>query len=202
MTLLTITQNVAKNCGIEPPTTALGNTDPDCVKLVQFANETGQELARRVDWSALRKSQLIEGTGFSASFPLPADYARLTDGWAVTFAGSPVRGGITADEWNSIVPVVGSPRYFQLFGTNIAFYPYPAEGEPVTLTYISSEWTSGGGATFAGDNETTLFPERLVEKGGIWRMKRHIGADYSDYLAEYEADLADSARFDGAVRAP
>lgn len=202
MTLQTIIQNVAKNVGIEPPTTAFDNTDPDCVKLVQFANETGQELARRVDWALMRKSRVIEGTGFAALFDLPEDYARMVEGWGVTHNGNPVRGGLTADEWNALPPVQGAPRYYQVIGQKMRLYPFPPEGDQVTASYISSGWTSDNGTSFSNDNETTLFPERLVEMGTTWRMKRHIGADYSDYLAEYEATLQDFARNDGMVRLP
>ena len=202
MSLLLAMQNVAKNVGIEPPDAIMGNNDPDCVKLLQFANETGQELARRVDWARMRKSRLILGTGFAALFDLASDYARMVEGWGVTVDGNPIRGGLTADEWNSIPPVEGTPRYYQVIGQQIGFYPYPSEGTQITTNYISTGWTSAGGAQFTGDTETTLFPERLLEMGAIWRHKRHISADYSDYLAEYEAALVDFAGSDEMVRLP
>lgn len=203
MTLLSAIQNVAKNVGIEPPASVLGNNDdPDCVKLLQFANETGQELARRVDWAQMRKAKLILGTGFAGLFDLSPDYSRMVEGWGVTQDGNPVRGGLTGDEWNALAPVEGAPRYYQVIGQKISFYPFPSEGLQITAHYISTGWTSAGGSVFAADAETTLFPERLLEMGAIWRYKRHIGADYSDYLAEFEAALADLARFDGMVRLP
>lgn len=202
MTLLTIIQNASKNTGIEPPASVMGNSDPDAVKLLQFANETGQELARRVDWAGMRKSILIEGTGFPALYNLPDDYARMIEGWSITHSGNPVRGGLTADEWNALAPVSGAPRYYQTVSQQIGFYPYPPEGEQITVNYLSIGWTSANKDQFANDGETTVFPERLVEMGTIWRHKRHIAADYSDYLAEYEAALADDARFDGMVRLP
>lgn len=202
MTLLSAMQAVAKNVGIDPPATVLGNDEPDCVKLLQFANETGQELARRVDWALMRKTRLILGTGFAALFDLPPDYSRMVEGWGVTQDGQPVRGGLTGDEWNALAPVQGAPRYYQVIGQKIGFYPFPSEGLQVTASYMSNGWTSAGKDAFTADNETTLFPERLLEMGTVWRHKRHIGADYSDYLAEFEAALADLARFDGMVRLP
>lgn len=202
MTLLTAMQNVAKNTSIVPPDSVVGNTDADCVKLLQFANETGQELARRVDWALLRKTRLILGTGFASLFDLAPDHSRMVEGWGVTHDGSPVRGGLTGDEWNALPPIEGAPRYYQVVGRQIGFYPFPSEGMQITASYLSTGWTSAGNPTFAGDTETTLFPERLLEMGTVWRMKRHIGADYSDCLAEFEAALADEARADGMVRLP
>lgn len=202
MSLLSAMRTVATNVGIAPPDSVVGNIDPDAVKLLQFANETGQELARRVDWARMRKSQLILGTGFAALFDLATDYSRMVEGWGVTQDSNPVRGGLTGDEWNALPPVEGAPRYYQVIGQQIGFYPFPSEGLQITASYLSTGWTSAGGNTFAGDTETTLFPERLLEMGTTWRQKRHVGADYSDYLAEYEAALADEARFDGMVRLP
>lgn len=202
MSLLTSMQAVARNIGIQSPNSVVGNNDPDSVKLLQFANETGEELARRVDWARMRKSQLVLGSGFAALFNLPPDYARMIEGWGVTHDGNPVRGGLTGDEWNSLPPVMGAPRYYQVIGKQIGFYPFPPEGGQLTVNFIGTGWTSLGNAAFTKDDETTMFPERLLEMGTVWRFKRHISADYSDYLAEYEAALADLARFDGMVRLP
>lgn len=201
MSLLSIAQAVAKNTGIEVPDTVQGD-DPDAVKLRQFINETGDELARRVDWSSLRKTATITGTGFSAPYDLPSDYSRLIQGYAVKVNGSPVRGGLTADEWNALTPVQGTPRYFQTAAGKIALYPYPPEGMGVSLTYQNDRWVSGNKKEMSRDDDVSLIPERLLEMGGIWRSKRHIGGDYSDYLSEYEAAIIDLAGFDDRVRIP
>lgn len=201
MSLLTIAQAVAKNTGIEVPDTVQGD-DPDAVKLRQFINETGEELARRVDWSALRKTATLAGTGFNAPYNLPPDYSRLISGLAVRVNGSAVRGGLTADEWNALEPVEGTPRYFQTIANQIALYPYPPEGMPVTLTYQSANWVRPDKREMVADGDETFLPERLIEMGGVWRSKRHIGADYGDYLAEFEAAITDLAGFDDRVRIP
>jgi hypothetical protein len=202
MTLLTIASTVAKNVSIVPPEQVIGNNDPDAVILLQFINEAGQEIARRFDWSGLRKKALILGTGFDAPYDLPTDYARMGQGWGVTVDGNPVRGGLTADEWNALTPKEGMPRYFQTVGAKIQFYPFPAEGVQVTVPYISRHWTSANRATFAGDNESAVFPERLVELGATWRFLRRNKADFSDHLEEFEAAFLDLTRADEAVRLP
>ena len=202
MTLLTIAQGVARNASLELPDTVQSADDPDAVKIVGFINETGQELARRFDWSVLRKTHLIEGTGFDVKFPLPADYSRMTQGMAVAYGVNAVRGGVSDDEWFSLEPAEGAPRYFKLFGASIGFYPYPPEGQPVRLSYISKHWTADGDTFLESDSDIPLIDETLLERGAIWRMRRHIGQDYQDYLAEFEAILADMARADRAERLP
>lgn len=201
MTFLTIMQTVATNAGIEVTTT--GSNDADHVKLAQFINEAGQELARRVDWGPLRKITTIAGTGAAVDHPLPADLDRLAMGMNVSYAGSPVRGSLTPDEWMSLAPIKGAPRYYYLSGSKISFYPYLATGSEVRLQYQSKNWVNNGAkAALTIDTDTSLISEDLIAMGATWRWRRHVGKDFSDYLAEFEAVLVDRAKFDSAVRLP
>lgn len=203
MTLLDITKAVALNVGEEQPSSA---QDADSQKVVLFINETGAELARRVDWSALSKTGTIAGLGTDAPYDLQPDYDRLGRGMAVSVAGTPVRGSLTADEWFSLVRSEGTPRYFRLTGRAISFYPYPALGQDVTISYQSKNWAAdAGGAAKAGmaqDTDVSLIPADLLTRGAIYRFIRHLGKDFSDYLAEYEAALADLAQAEGGIRQP
>ncbi len=202
MTLLTIAKSVAVNVGIEQPTTIMTGSSPDMAKLVEFSQAIATELARRVDWAALRNSTAISGTGTNDDFSLPAGFARLTQGLAVTVGGVPVRGGVSPDEWNALTPVSGTPRYHRLIGNKISFYPYPTNVMTVNVSWQSLNWCSSGGSVWAADSDTALVPEDLIIKGTIWRWRRQLGADFSDYLAEYESALADLAKFDDGVRQP
>lgn len=204
MTLKTIAADVARNMGLQEPDTIVGNSnDDDAVKILQFITEAGEELARRVDWGKLQKSHLLLGTGFAALYDLPADYARMSEGYSVSFGEDRdvIRGGLTKDEWNSLKTVEGQPRYYYIEGDRIGFYPYPAESDQITLAYISKNWVSGQ-REYSSDQDSSLVPERLLALGAIWRFKRHMEADYSDYLAEYEAMLTDLAGDDVMVRQP
>lgn len=202
MTLLTIAQTVAKNASIEPPDTVQSDDD-DALKLVQFINEAGQECARRVDWSVLRKITTITGTGFDAMYPLPTDYDRLVRGMNMRITGgAAVRGGLSAEEWFSLDNVAGTPRFYRIAAKQVGFFPYPDEGLGIKIQYISGNWVSGDKALLANDTDTALIDEKLIAKGATWRIRRHIGADFSDQLAEFEAILADLAKADGAERIP
>jgi len=203
MTILQIIQGVCKNVGLEIPTLAVANTDREYVELIQFATETAVEVSRRVDWSALRATATITGTGTNDDFALPAAFARLTMGSAVTTGGNPVRGSLSQDEWASLTGISGTPRYFRLNGTSsISFYPYPALAATAAVSYISKNWASNGTAAWVADADTPLVPDILITQGTIWRFKRKSGQDYSDYLAEFEATLADLAGTDMRERSP
>jgi hypothetical protein len=202
MTLLTIAQDVARNTALDVPPSASGSTAREIVNVVQFINDTGLELARRVNWGALRASTTITGTGVNANFALPAYYLKLIEGGAV-FAGSvAVRGGLSPDEWAALTPIVGTPRFYRLRGSSISFYPFLANAATASVNYQSTAWASNGTDRLQLDAETSLIPEDLLVKGAIWRQRRHVGQDFADQIAEYEAALADYAAYDARDRSP
>ncbi len=202
MTLLTIARSVGYNVGLsEPPQSVFGVDGNDERQLVQFTQEAALEIERRVDWGALRKSEVITGTGSDSRFTLPTDFSRLVQGAAVFSGGVPLRGGLSAEEWASLLITSGAPRYYRLDGDAILLFPYPLAGVNVTINYQSKNWT-GSGTAWTSDSETPLLPEDLIERGAVWRWKRHISAEYQDYVAEFEAALADRARFESGMRSP
>jgi hypothetical protein len=193
MSLLTIVQALARNVGLSEPIQIVGSPAQDWKQSLQFANETGEEIARRVEWGTLHKTTSLTGTGANASFNLPADFSRLRSG-ATVFSPGIVRP-LTRAEWNTLAPVEGVPRYFLLEGTSIRFWPYLANGASVTVYYQSKNWT-GTGSEFTADDQSPVFSEDLFEKGLIVRWRRQKGMSYQDEEAEYEATLADYAAFD------
>lgn len=201
MSALSVAQAVAANVGIAKPSALVSSTDPNAVKLLQMVNEAGQEVARRADWGRLEKTFQITGAGSNDAFDLPDDFSRLTTGNAVLASGMPVRGSLSRDEWFSLGEREGQPRYFRLAGSRISFWPYPKSGEVVLVSYLSTEWCEGGEA-FEADDNVSYVPEVLLEMGAVARWKRSIGADFSDYQAEYEATLEQLAMFDQRERLP
>ena len=202
MTLLTIAKSAAINVGAAVPVSVLAGSSADNIKLIEYSQETAIELARRVDWSALRTVTTITGTGSNDDFDLPAGFARLTSGLSVTVGGVPIRGGVSQDEWRSLTPIVGTPRYYRLSGDAISFYPYPTDGLEISLSWQTKNWCSSGGEIWADDSDTALVPEDLIVKGTIWRWKRQMGANFQDYLAEFESALSELAKSDDGVRSP
>jgi hypothetical protein len=201
MSLISIAKAVAVEVSISPPVSVVNSSSIDAQRMLQFTQATGEELARRVDWTELRKTTTVTGTGSNADFDLPDDFLRLIPGNSVTIAGAPVRIGLSADEWNSLTPSAGTPRYARLIGKKISFYPYPSNGVVVSIAYQSDEWCSAGSA-WAADTDTALIPEVLVTRGSVWRWRRQIGQDYQDMMSEYEAMLGQYEGFDSGMRQP
>ena len=61
---------------------------------------------------------------------------------------------------------------------------------------------NGQSASLKIDTDTAMIPEDLIEMGATWRWRRHVGKDYADQVAEFEAALGDRAKGDSAVRLP
>jgi hypothetical protein len=203
MTLLSIAQSLAVNVSIPATSDVKSSTTDDARKIVQFTQEAADEITRRVDWSMLRKTASFTGTGGDEEFGLPADFARLITGTGVKVGTATVRVGLTPDEWNSLTPVEGTPRYARLAGRTIAFYPYPAAGQEVILTYQSNAWNgSSNTSVWASDGDVPLISEELIRLGAVWRWRRHIGLDYQDHVAEFEGALEQMSRFDDGIRTP
>lgn len=199
MTLLTIAQGLAKNVGMQVPTSVVGNSAREWVEALQFVNETGEELARRVDWGQLQASTTLTGDGTNKVHALPSDFARLNQGVCVRSGANIVRP-LTRAEWNSLTPVEGTPRYFILEGSDLTLFPFLANAATVTVQYQSKNWTSAGANAFTVDTQTSLIDEDLMLKGLIVRWRRQKGMPYQDEEAEYEAAIQDFARFNDRGR--
>lgn len=198
MTLLSIVQGLAKNVGMQAPSSIVGSVQREWVEALQFANETGEELARRVDWGQLTATATLTGDGTNKVHALPADFARLTQGITIKAGVNAVRP-LTRAEWGALVPVPGVPRYFLLEGAEVTLWPYLANGQTVSVTYQSKNWT-GSAAEFTADAQSPVMSEDLFLKALIVRWRRQKGMPFADEEAEYEAMLGDFARFDDRAR--
>lgn len=205
MNLLDIAKQVATNVG-EPTLLTVQDNAPFSRLAVQFINETGKDLIRRVDWHSLRKAFTVTGDGTARMHTLASDHDRLTPGLAVTFGGTPVRGSLSPDEWSSLSPSSGAPRYFYIAGRSIGFYPFLESAAAASVSYQSANWAAKADASpissMSKDNDVTDFPAALLALGAVWRWYRHAGRDFSDHMAEYEQMLVDYAQAEGGMRQP
>lgn len=203
MTILEIAKAAAKNVGVAPFDAVVANTDQDALEIVQFSTDACREIARRVDWGQMQQSTTLTGDGTAKVHSLPSDFARLQQGTSVIYSSAPLRGGLSADEWNALPATAGTPRFFRLRGTEMEFWPYLADAATATVHYQSKNWNAtANSAAWASDSDVPVIPDELVLLGVIWRWRRHKGMDYQDHQAEYEVALNDLASFDDRGRTP
>lgn len=188
MTLLTAVNEVCDVVSLSTFETVYGSSEPNAETMLALAQEAGDEIARRADWQRMLKSHTC--TASPENFP--SDFQRLVAGGVRTAAGAFVRPVTNSGQWAVIVGVPSTQPYFFMKGNQFLFSPAAAAVSAV-VDYLSKNWIlndpTGEQATFSADDDTTLFPERLLIKGIIWRWKRQKGLAYEDNLAEFEADL-------------
>lgn len=199
MSLLTVCRALATNVGIPLPDVVATSAEREWVEAMRMANETGEELARRVDWGVLRQTTTFAGDGETRTFDLPSDFSRAA---AVIALGSGVRThlrSLTQGEWFKLVPAAGVTRYFKLDGNTIRLWPYPSVGTSISVSYLSTEWLTDA-TSYAADEDEALLNEDLLAKGLIVRWRRQKGMPFADEEAEFEAALVDQAQFDDKGR--
>lgn len=166
-----------------------GANDESAQTMLALAWEGGSEIARRVDWRNLTKTFPV----VSAPSAFPSDFERVISGGSVmTASGEFVRPVTNRGQWRFIAAHPSAQPFYFLSEVGIDFSPSSA-GIGASLLYLSKEWVRGSNgstsATITSDDDEPIFPAELLVKALVWRWRRYNGLDYSDQLAEFEADL-------------
>lgn len=196
MSALDVLNSVLNEVGLTKTSPELStNTDQDIVEIRQFMNLAGQEIARRADFSRLL-TEVTTG-GSISEYSLPASFSRI-----------PANGGTVklnkTSVYTPVIPVIEdavwaltkyktstSLYYYHLTSDKILFSP-ALDSDGAVICYVSKYWVENattGRENILDNGDTILLPEKLVEKGTLWRWMRKKGLPYEDYIAEFEADL-------------
>ena len=189
MTLLSAINEVCDIVSLDRFDSIYGSNDPNAQTMVALAQESGEEISRRGDWRRLLKQHVA----VVSPAALPTDYQRLTPGGAVrTASGGSFRPITNSSQWAAVTGIGSAQPFFFLRDNQLLFSPAPA-GVGAVIDYVSRNWVLGDPHeerdTLNADDDRTLFPERLLGKGILWRWKRQKGLPFDDSLAEFEADL-------------
>ena len=75
MTLLSISQDVLKEIGdFEVPGSIVNSSSISAKRSLQYANITGERIARAANWEVLLKTHTFTTTSGTASYALPSDF--------------------------------------------------------------------------------------------------------------------------------
>ncbi len=191
MTVLTIVQQAASWLAIPVPTAVFSATDTQTIQLRSLLNE---ELYELTTWPDHNWTKLSTETNFTTiaqaaqTGAIPADFGRYIDDsmWNRTTVRQ-VYGPLSADQWQR---EKAGPTFTTVYlgmrfrGNDLLLTPNPTAGQSVYYEYLSTYAAYGTGqatpnkATFTADDDTSIFPEVLVERGLRWRFLRAKGLDY------------------------
>lgn len=195
MTLLTICQDIAEESKVKVPSTIIGNTELEAVRLLGAMVDTADDLLRRVDWQELHAEASISTVASTASYNLPSDFQRIVNdtAWNAT-TRYPMIGVTSAKDWQALQNATESEGsvqdYYRIRGDQLLIYPTPTAVESLVYEYIQNTpiESSGGAAqtTWLADTDIPKIDEYLVKLGARWRFKKMLGKAYADDKNQYE----------------
>ncbi len=189
MTVLSAINAVCDVVSLDQFDTVVGNTDPNAQTMLEMAQEAGEELARRGDWTRMAKTATVTNN----PFPLPEDFQRLAEGGAVQLqTGDFARQIANESVWRVVQSTASPVPFFYLTGGKVLFSP-ASSWPSAFFFYLSKNWLKDGAnerAVITKDDNVMQFPDRLLTKGIIWRWRRQKGLSFDDQMTEFEADFA------------
>lgn len=175
MTLLTICQDAADELNSVRPATVIGNTMPDVLKLLRYANRVGSDLALRGTWQAMRVAVPFTAVaGETQPGVVPAVSARIIPEsfWEVG-ARKLVSGPVPAAQWQSltVTNIPGTYRWWTQRGNALLLFPAPTGGEAFRFEYRSRAYCESAAAVaqtrWLADADVGRFSEELFTLGII-----------------------------------
>lgn len=201
MTLLTTIQGAMVEVGLPKPSFAIASTDPGVVAMISMVNQTGLELMRRVQWTALQTEKTFTSVAQAIqTSAIPTDFDRFINEsfWNRTERRQ-VAGPLTPQEWQmrQASSIGGITDFYRVRGTDILIDPVPTAGQTMAYEYISKYWVSGSKVAMTADSDTALIDENLLKLGGIWRYLKSRNMDYAEEYRTFETEVLNAAAKDG-----
>lgn len=196
MSLLSICQAVAKDCGFAVPSTIIGNSDDTAAQLLAQINKAGKALARK-PWQALEKEYTFPTVASTASYALPSDYGWIQNdtAWDRTNYWQ-LRGSLSSQMWQGYKSGVQSttPRSrFRIKGSLFFLDPTPSSIVTMVFEYVSNKWVFDNTSTyyteFQADTNVSLLDEYLLELELTWRFLERKGLAYAEAKDEAERQI-------------
>lgn len=192
MTLLTISQNIAKDAKTEVPSSIIDNSQEIAKQIFQAVRLATTYLLNKWDWQVLQSENDFSSVISTVNYDLPSDYKRLTpDTFFNNTNNREVFISKTPQEWRLLNLNTGSQakEFFRIRANKTALYPTPTAVNSYTYEYISKNIildTDGTTtkASWLADTDTGRIDEDLIEFEARWRFLRTRGKEYEEALRE------------------
>lgn len=208
MSLLTLVSRAMLRVGLTEPNAAMSSTDTNVVRMVQLANEEGEELSSRADWQALVRETThttvaTESQGLLTAICGP-DFSRISNETFWNRTKNRRWYPVDSVQWGQMKAsgITGPVEYFRVRGNALLALPVPTAGETLAFEWITANWCeSSGGAgqsAWADDDDVARLPEPIMLQGLVWRWKKSQGLEYAEDFRQYEERVASAIMRDGA----
>lgn len=209
MSLLTIIQRTCRRVGLTAPSSAIGNTDDNIIRLIELANEEGEELALRADWQALiseaTHTSLAQESQGAMTTIAGASFDRIVPESIWNRSSNRPWVPVTAKQWQHMKSsgITGPDVYFRIRGGNLITLPSPTAGHTIAFEWVSKNWCQSsvgtGQSAWAADTDTGKLDEAITIMGLVWRWKKSQGLEYAEDFRQYETRVANAMTRDGVT---
>lgn len=208
MSLLTLIQGTFKSVGLSSPSTAVGSTDENIIRMIQIANEEGEELSERHPWQNLLREAThttlaAESQGLMSAIA-GADFNYIVDETFWNRTQNRPWTPVDPRQWQQMKSssVTGPNTSFRLRGNYLLALPTPTAGQTLAFEWATKNWCESSGGTgqsaFTADTDVARLSESLMKAGMVWRWKKAQGLEYAEDFNQYEARVANAIARDGA----
>lgn len=200
MQLLEIIQRVVRRLPLtNAVTSVVGTSSQILLQLLEIAQELGEDLMRRHEWSILQTTHSFVAAGLTPdSSTLPTDWDRYKAAASVWRSGSlltPMSGPASYDVWHKllVMPGIRFPGFWRIENGALKVIGAPS-GETVTHVYITNKWILDANAVttkaqWAADTDSPLLPDILFRLGLRYMWKQTKGLDYAEDMKDFELEL-------------
>lgn len=208
MSLLNLIQKCHKRVGLSAPTAAVSSTDENVIRMIELANEEGDELWSRADWQSLVREEThttlaAESQGLITTI-CGADFSHICNETFWNRTKNRRWHPVDSVKWQTMKAsgITGPVEYFRIRGNYLLAIPTPTAGETLAFEWVTKHWceTSGGTgqSAWAADDDVGRIDEMLMLAGLVWRWKKAQGLEYAEDFRQYEAQVGTAMIRDGA----
>lgn len=215
LTLRQLVDRVLDSISLNRPVKIVDSNDTTARQVLSSAQDILLEiLDHQHAWVLATRLHSFTTTDGQEGYPLPDGFDSFVDRSAWDNTNFREMANVTYQEWQMIKSSVVSARAgFRLFRLlddsgvkKFSIDPTPsADGENLSYWYKSVNVVVGAGGVqgnqseFKADNDTTIFPDRVMISGTKYRMLNRLGLSFLEELSEFEAALtAATAKDDGS----
>jgi len=198
MTVLSACQKAAIRLIGKKPTTFFSSNNAFELEIQDLATEVATDIAKSYDWRSLTVLNQFQGDGVETSFPMPADYDRMTisgDVHAKNWNTWRYNRAYSLDQWLDFQSGLAqvSPGSWIILGGEMQFSPAITGGEQAQFYYISKNVVQAQDGTrkpeFTTDTDSFVLDERLLTLGLIWKWREQKRLDYSGDKENFDLAL-------------
>jgi hypothetical protein len=208
MSLLTLVQKAFKRVGLTAPTAAMSSTDDNVVRMVELANEEGDELWSRGDWQVLVREEThttlaAESQGLITTI-CGADFDHIKNETFRNRTKNRIWYPVDDVMWQEMKAsgITGPVEYFRIRGNYLLTLPTPPAGETMAFEWVTKHWcesSAGAGQNaWAADDDVGRLDEGIMLAGLVWRWKKSQGLEYAEDFRQYEMRVETALTRDGA----